>query len=157
MTAASARLHALFMASPLPNDTPSRPSAPQTGRLLRGASVFRKAFHNYRGDPRALVYYTVNRWNIAGVRTIAALCADNGLPLTFNLYSPTETFLEKLLRGQDNDDDFFRVSRPDGAPVMCGEDLMARAPACGGTPDASPLRATGPRRDGGDELDFGGD
>jgi hypothetical protein len=98
----------------------------ETDRKLRGASAFRKAFRNYRGDRRAIVYYTLSRWNLEGARTIAGLCRDNGLPLTFNLYSPTATYLSKLRDGLANDDQFFRVSRPDDTPMMSGDDL-ARA------------------------------
>ncbi|HVU22012.1 MAG TPA: hypothetical protein VHE09_14870 [Rhizomicrobium sp.] len=97
----------------------------ETDRKLRGASVFRKAFKNYRGDPRALVYYTLSRWNLDGARTIAEMCRDNGLPLTFNLYSPTETYLSKLRDGQPNDEEFFRVSRPEDTPMFSDGDLKA--------------------------------
>jgi len=95
-----------------------------TDKKLRGASVFRKAFKNYRGDPRALVYYTLSRWNLDSVRTIAQMCRDNGLPLTFNLYSPTTTYLRKLHNGLANDDAFFRVSRPDNTPMFSDDDLV---------------------------------
>jgi hypothetical protein len=95
----------------------------ETDRKLRGGSVFRKAFKNYRGDPRALVYYTLSRWNLDGARTIAEMCRDNGLPLTFNLYSPTVTYLSKLREGRTNDDQFFRVSRPEDTPVFSDDDL----------------------------------
>jgi hypothetical protein len=98
----------------------------ETDRKLRGASVFRKAFKNYRGDPRALVYYTLSRWNLEGARNIALMCRDNGLPLTFNLYSPTTTYLKKLAEGHSNDTEFFRVSRPGDTPMFTDADL-ARA------------------------------
>ena len=98
----------------------------ETDRKLRGASVFRKAFRNYRGDPRALVYYTLSRWNLDGARNIALMCRDNGLPLTFNLYSPTTTYLRKLAEGRSNDGEFFRVSRPGDTPMFADADL-ARA------------------------------
>ena len=98
----------------------------ETDRKLRGANAFRKAFRNYRGDRRAIVYYTLSRWNLEGARSIAELCRDNGLPLTFNLYSPTATYLSKLRDGLANDDAFFRVSRPDDTPMMSADDL-ARA------------------------------
>jgi hypothetical protein len=98
----------------------------ETDRKLRGASVFRKAFKNYRGDPRALVYYTLSRWNLDSVRTVAEMCRDNGLPLTFNLYSPTITYLAKLREGHANDDAFFRVSNAADTPMFSDDDL-ARA------------------------------
>ena len=104
----------------------------ETDRKLRGAAAFRKAFRNYRGDRRAIVYYTLSRWNLDGARTIAELCRENGLPLTFNLYSPTATYLSKLRDGLANDDAFFRSSRPDDTPMMSGDDLeLARRTVLG--------------------------
>src|ERR1700754_3211627 len=67
-----------------------------TDKKLRGASVFKKAFKNYHGDPRVLVYFTLSRWNLGTVRTVVEMCRDNGFPITFNLYSPSITFLQKL-------------------------------------------------------------
>ena len=108
----------------------------ETDRKMRGADAFKKAFKNYRGDPRAIVYYTLSRWNLDGARKIAELCRENGLPLTFNLYSPTVTYLAKLAQGDANDNEFFRVSRPDDTPM-----LSRRGPA--------PRRAHRARPDGG--------
>jgi hypothetical protein len=95
-----------------------------TDRKLRGAAVFRKAFRNYAGDPRAIILYTLSPWNLKGVRTIAEMCRDHGLPLTFNVYSPTATFLDKLRVWQGNDDQFFRVSRPGDTPCFSPEGLV---------------------------------
>jgi hypothetical protein len=95
----------------------------ETDRKMRGAAAFKKAFKNYRGDPRAIVYYTLSRWNLDGARKIAELCRENGLPLTFNLYSPTVTYLARLAQGDANDNEFFRVSRPDDTPQLQGADL----------------------------------
>ena len=104
----------------------------ETDRKLRGAAAFRKAFRNYRGDRRAIVYYTLSRWNLDGARSIAELCRENGLPLTFNLYSPTATYLSKLRDGLANDDAFFRSSRPDDTPMMSADDLdLARRTVLG--------------------------
>jgi hypothetical protein len=97
-----------------------------TDRKLRGASAFRKAFRNYRGDPRVLVYFTLSRWNLDSAVTIAEMCRDNGLPLTFNLYSPTETYLSKLSEGQPNDNQFFRVSNAEDSPMFT-EAALAQA------------------------------
>jgi hypothetical protein len=94
-----------------------------TDRKLRGGAVFRKAFKNYAGDPRAIILYTLSAWNLNGVRTVAEMCRDHGLPLTFNMYSPTATFLGKLRSWQGNDENFFRVSRPGHTPCFSTEDL----------------------------------
>jgi hypothetical protein len=95
----------------------------ETDRRLRGASVFRKALKNYAGDPRAIILFTVSPWNLAGARTLAEMCRDHGLPLTFNMYSPTLTFLNRLSRAERNDDRYFRVSRPDSTPCFSDADL----------------------------------
>ena len=89
-----------------------------TDRAMRGASAFRKAFKNYAGDPRAIILFTLSPWNLKSVRNVAAMCRDHDLPLTFNLYSPTATFLDKLRASHDNDNEFFRVSRPVTRPVF---------------------------------------
>lgn len=94
-----------------------------TDRKLRGAAAFRKAFRNYAGDPRAIILYTLSPWNLAEARTIAEMCRDHGLPLTFNMYSPTFNFLDKVRRESANDNRFFRLSRPGHTPCFSDDDL----------------------------------
>lgn len=77
---------------------------------LRGANAFTKAIRNYRGDARAIMLFTVTRTNLGDVRRLAEICADNALPLTFNLYSPTKTYARKLSERTENDGKFFRIS-----------------------------------------------
>src|SRR5215469_5514743 len=91
---------------------------------LRGASAFRKAFRNYAGDPRVNILYTLTHWNLDGVRIVAEMCRDHGLPLTFNMYSPTVAYLDKLRSGRPNDNEFFRVSRNGDTPQFSGDDLQ---------------------------------
>ena len=95
-----------------------------TDRKLRGAAVFRKAFKNYIGDPRVLVYFTLSRWNLSTARTVVEMCRDHGFPLTFNLYSPSITFLKKLASHSANDRDFFRVSKQGDTPMFSDADLL---------------------------------
>jgi hypothetical protein len=94
-----------------------------TDRELRGGAAFRKAFRNYAGDRRVIVLYTLSPWNLSEARTVAQMCRDHGLPLTFNMYSPTGNFLNKLRRESANDNEFFRVSRPGYTPCFSDEDL----------------------------------
>lgn len=91
---------------------------------LRGGSVLRKALRLYRGDERAIVLYTVNPTTIDQVPEIARACQDHGLPLTFNLWSPTTSLLERLRSFAGNDDAFFRISRPDQSLELGSDDLM---------------------------------
>ncbi|MGN7613496.1 hypothetical protein ACQZV8_15590 [Magnetococcales bacterium HHB-1] len=90
-------------------------------RDLRGAAVFRKALRNYRGDPRAIMLLTVTRWTIDQIETIAKMCQDHGVALTFNLYSPTHMFLKKLHDHAQQDSQHFRLSGPDHAPLLNAE------------------------------------
>lgn len=92
-------------------------------KKLRGASVFRKALRNYRGDPRAVMLYTVTRWTINQIETVAEMCQDHDIALTFSLYSPTDSFLNKLAQGIKNDRDFFRVSRTGYTPILDNDAL----------------------------------
>lgn len=93
-------------------------------RRLRGGSAFRKAFKNYAGDPRAIILFTLSHWNLDNVRSVVEMCRDHALPLTFNMYSPTTTFLAKLRQGRTNDNEYFRVSRPDDSPLFSDDDLL---------------------------------
>lgn len=92
-------------------------------KALRGASVFRKALKNYEGDPRAIMLFTVSRWTIDQIPTVARMCADHDVKLTFNLYSPTHNFLNRLATHSPNDAHFFRVSKDDHSPILRTEDL----------------------------------
>lgn len=93
-------------------------------RALRGASVFRKALRNYCGDPRAVMLFTVTRWTIDQIDAVAEMCRDHDVALTFSLYSPTNSFLNKLARGAKNDRDFFRISRAGHTPVLDQDALI---------------------------------
>jgi hypothetical protein len=88
-----------------------------------GPATFRKAFRNYAGDPRVIVLYTLSPWNLGEARTVAQMCRDHDLPLTFNMYSPTTNYLDKLRADSANDNKFFRLSRPGYTPCFSNEDL----------------------------------
>lgn len=85
----------------------------ETDASLRGGRSFRKAIRNYAGDRRAIILYTLTRSNLGDARRLAEICRDNDLPLTFNMYSPTQSYLRKLQEGEDNDRKFFRISSAD--------------------------------------------
>ncbi|WP_370179815.1 hypothetical protein [Alteriqipengyuania sp.] len=77
---------------------------------LRGANAFAKAIRNYAGDPRAIMLFTLTRTNLGDVRQLAEICADHDLPLTFNMYSPTQSYVRKLAERMGPDGRFFRIS-----------------------------------------------
>lgn len=94
-----------------------------TDRHLRGASVFRKALSNYEGDKRAIMLLTVSRDTIEQVPEVARLCREHGVELTYNLYSPTITFLNKLTNSSQHDERFFRFSNTVESPIFSDADL----------------------------------
>ncbi|ANU07058.1 radical SAM protein [Paraurantiacibacter namhicola] len=77
---------------------------------LRGASAFGKALKNYAGDRRAIMLYTLSKANLADVPRLVETCADHDLPVTFNMYSPTQTYMRKLGGAEANDRKYFRIS-----------------------------------------------
>lgn len=83
----------------------------ENSKMSRGADIQRKQLRNYRDDKRAVFVLTVNAKNIGDIKDIAKLCADNGLPLSFNHYSPTEQY-QQFLDGQQPKDRFHHTSTP---------------------------------------------
>lgn len=82
----------------------------ETSTLTRGADVTGKALRNYAGDPRAVFVYTINACNLHEVLPMARACADHGVPMTFNYYSPTETYRRELQGDRTARTDWFRFS-----------------------------------------------
>ncbi|MEQ8653350.1 MAG: hypothetical protein RIC87_12875 [Kiloniellales bacterium] len=98
---------------------------PATDVKLRGADAFKKALANYGEDPRALVVYTLSAWNLEAAREVAVKCRDHGLPLTFNMYTPTAPYLDKVDEGAKNDKAYFRLSKKGSTPCFDAESLVA--------------------------------
>lgn len=90
---------------------------------LRGGNVFWKAVKNYRDDSRALFAYTITNKNIEHIEKVANICQDNNIKLTFNMYSPTESYVNKLDLNIDNDNKFFRVSSTTNNLIFTNEQL----------------------------------
>ena len=105
---------------------------PEESRKLRGADVVHKQIRNYRDDARAIFVFTINGQNVTSIPAIAAFCADEGVRLSFNHYSPTEDYLEKLGQGAQRDE-YFRFSQSsDNMLLTAGNlavsrDLISRA------------------------------
>ena len=95
----------------------------QTDLSLRGRSVFNKAVENMRGDNRAIFMYTINRHNINEIPEVVAICADNNLKISFNHYSPSRQYLEKVHENADHDRSTFRLSSSDDNLSLRPSDL----------------------------------
>ncbi len=83
---------------------------PKQSEKLRGADVVAKQVKNYRDDPRAIFVFTVTGDNVATIPDIVRFCADEGMRLSFNHYSPTESYLARLPAPAGARDDYFRFS-----------------------------------------------
>ncbi len=82
---------------------------PERSRKLRGADIFAKQAANYRGDRRAVFVFTITAQNIDDLEFVASVCADNGLALTFNHYSPTRKYLD-FIGGRSDGDKYHAIS-----------------------------------------------
>jgi hypothetical protein len=103
----------------------------------RGKSVFGQAVKNYAGDPRAIAAYTLNGRNLSEAREIAGICRDNGLRLTFSMFSPTSSYRQG--KGGENDDggDFHAVAGG-GTQIFSAPALMAAREVVAGLLDDFP-------------------
>lgn len=91
--------------------------------VLRGGSVLRKAMRNYAGDPRAIMLFTLSPWNLQDIDEVVQASEDHDLKLTFSMFSPTKTYLEKLDQGAPADSSYFRLGPTRARPVFSDDDL----------------------------------
>ena len=112
----------------IPRDIPYRIAVsvwgnPEDTARLRGGGTFWKALRNFAGDPRALFAYTINSQNIDQIGEVAKIMQFEGADLTLNMYSPTESYLDKIKDGTANDKAFFRFSKQGDHLAFSSEDL----------------------------------
>lgn len=96
---------------------------PEESRKLRGANIVGKQLRNYRNDPRAIFVFTITRQNIASIPEVARFCADEGVRLSFNHFSPTQDYLDRLKQGGRDRSDYFRFSDSDDNLILEAEHL----------------------------------
>jgi len=91
---------------------------------FRGGGVFWKSLKTYKGDPRARMLFTVHARNIAQVPEVTRIVADHGIKMSFNYFSPTDTYIQKLKAHAPNDDQFFRISSEDDNFILSDDALQ---------------------------------
>ena len=96
---------------------------PEESAKLRGANIFAKQVRNYGTDPRAIFVFTVTGQNVGSIPAMAKMCAEEGLRLSFNHYSPTTDYLRDLNDGQVNRSDYFRFSDSQDNLLLSPNDL----------------------------------
>lgn len=96
---------------------------PAESAKLRGADIFAKQVRNYGCDPRAIFVFTVTGQNVNSIPAMARLCADNGLRLSFNHYSPTSDYLDRLEGDPMANSEYFRFSHSLDNLLLTPDDL----------------------------------
>jgi hypothetical protein len=81
-----------------------------TSATFRGGGVFWKALRTLKGDSRARALFMVHAKNIDQILPVTRIVADHGIRLSYNYFSPTESYLAKLASNAAHDDAFFRLS-----------------------------------------------
>lgn len=99
--------------------------SPERSRELRGADIMAKQIKNYRNDPRAVFVFTLTARNLDDIPYIAQVCADNGLALTFNHYSPTTKYLDFISSGAGADQ--YHITSTADNNLILGADHLRRA------------------------------
>jgi hypothetical protein len=99
----------------IPEDIPFRVAISVWGgrvknELLRGASSYQQAFETARGDPRAMIYFTISRGNIDDIEEVVRDCVAQGLKVSFNAFSMTSEYMRLLENGSEERSVYFRFS-----------------------------------------------
>jgi MoaA/NifB/PqqE/SkfB family radical SAM enzyme len=76
---------------------------------LRGDGRYDQALKTAQDDSRALIYITINRYNIEDISTVVSDCVDRGLKISFNDFSMTTEYI-RLLTEEKLDGSFMRFS-----------------------------------------------
>jgi hypothetical protein len=97
---------------------------PRDDKKLRGAEIFTKQVRNYRDDDRAVFVFTISHRTVDDILAVTALCADTGIQLTFNHFSPTTEYLNRLAVPHPKRDNYFRFSNNDDNLILTPSDLQ---------------------------------
>lgn len=92
-------------------------------RDLRGGAVFHKPLKLYAKDPRVVFIFTISDKNIHVLPNVVKICSEYGARISFNHFSPTNTYLDKLTNHQSNDQKYFRISSEEDNLMFKGDDL----------------------------------
>lgn len=96
----------------------------ETDKTLRGANILQKVFDNYKDDDRVVYIITITHQTVNQLEDIANLVLKNNGRLTFNHYSPTEKYNERLIAKSENNKKFFRISNVEDNLLLTSDDLM---------------------------------
>jgi len=90
---------------------------------LRGGAVFHKPLRLYADDPRVVFIFTISDKNIHVLANVVKICNGYGAKVSFNHFSPTVSYLDKLSNHINNDNKYFRISSEDDNLIFTEDDL----------------------------------
>lgn len=82
----------------------------ETDKRYRGAAVFKKALKNYIDDERVVYMYTFNHGNIQHAREVTEKVYNNGGRISFNHYSPSRFYNQRIDLGIKNNARTLQIS-----------------------------------------------
>ena len=80
---------------------------------LRGAQSYDHAFDAARGDPRAMIYFTISRDNIDDIEAVVLNCVREGIDVSFQDFSMTSDYMRMLEEAAPGASPYFRFSTAD--------------------------------------------
>lgn len=89
----------------------------------RSEKILHKALKNYAGDPRAIMLFTLSPWNLHTIDSVVAMSQDHDIPVTFSMYSPTTSYLQKWRNFVPADNKFFRLAGQRSIPLFSEHEL----------------------------------
>lgn len=95
-----------------------------TTKHFRGGNVFWKSIRNFAGDPRVRFVFTVNPHNLSQIPGVVRIMDEYGHRIMFNYFSPTQSYLDKLVAETTNDKEYFRFSSRDNNMLFADESLL---------------------------------
>lgn len=113
-------------------------SGPKGAHKLRGADTYAKAMRTAQGDPRAVIFYTINRLSIGEVEDVVSDCALRGIQISFNFFSMTGEYRRRLESNFANDQSFHRFSVADDNLALAADDRRRAADIIDRCIDAHP-------------------
>lgn len=90
---------------------------------VRGGNTYRKALRNFENDPRARFSIIVSAQNYRQLPGIIADLVAAGVSATISYFSPSYSYLDKLIAAAPNDKRFYRFSRSGDHMMMSPEDF----------------------------------
>lgn len=101
--------------------------ARRRNEALRGAAAYERAFETARGDPRALIYMTINRTNVDDIPAVVADCVEHGVKIAFNDFGMTTEYMRLIDQDDRSSSPYVRFSTSEDNLSLRHEDRLRAA------------------------------